>query len=88
MILIRGRRKKEYSVVEVNEKFHYKIDRSSFGLWVIGSLLSELVISPSVFFEAIINQVPFEEASNSSGAVEQFCRNNPFLMRIAETIRS
>uniref|UniRef100_A0A5B7C0S9 TIR domain-containing protein n=1 Tax=Davidia involucrata TaxID=16924 RepID=A0A5B7C0S9_DAVIN len=86
MILIRGRRKKEYPAEEVEflGKFYEKLGRSSFGLWVIGSLLSELAISPSALFEAA-NQVPFEEAptcSNLSIVDEQFCRSNPFLMKV------
>ncbi|XAR56853.1 hypothetical protein NMG60_11037474 [Bertholletia excelsa] len=86
MLLIRGRRKKEYPAeeVEVLGKFEERLGRSSFGLWVIGSLLSELAISPSALFEAV-NQVPLEEASadsNLSIADEQFCRSNPFLMKV------
>lgn len=82
MIVIKGRRKKEYSPLEMEflEKFYDKLGRSTFGLWVIGSLLSELTISPSALFEAI-NQLPLEEPSNLSTTDEQFCRNNLFLMK-------
>ncbi|KAG5598053.1 hypothetical protein H5410_039285 [Solanum commersonii] len=85
MILIRGRRKKEYPAGEVEflHKFDEKLGRSSFGLWVVGSLLSELAILPSALFEAV-NQVPAEETtscSNLSIPHQQFCRTNPFLMK-------
>ncbi|KAL6953182.1 hypothetical protein U1Q18_000196 [Sarracenia purpurea var. burkii] len=86
MLLIRGRRKKDYPAEEVEflGKFDSELGRSSFGLCVIGSLLSELAISPSALFEAV-NQMPAEEASTSSNlsiADEQFCRTHPFLMKI------
>ncbi|XP_057453836.1 uncharacterized protein LOC130745546 [Lotus japonicus] len=85
MILIRGRKRKEYPADEVDflEKFNEKLGRLSFGLWVIGSLLSELAISPSFLFEAI-NQVPLNEDSSTcymSIAEEQLCKSNPFLMK-------
>lgn len=86
MLLIRGRRKKEYPPEEVEflGKFDEQLGRSTFGLWVIGSLLSELAIFPSALFEAI-NQIPIQEASTGSNlniADEQFCRSNPFLMKV------
>ncbi|CAK9148931.1 unnamed protein product [Ilex paraguariensis] len=86
MILVRGKRKKEYPAGEVEYlgKFDEQLGRSSYGLCVIGSLLSELAILPSSLFEAV-NQVSFEEASNccnSSIADQQFCRTNPFLMKV------
>ncbi|CAK8564748.1 unnamed protein product [Lathyrus sativus] len=85
MILIRGRKRKEYSMDEVNflEKFYEKLGRLSFGLMMIGSLLSELAISPYALFESI-NQVPLNEDSSSgymSTAQEQWCKNNLFLMK-------
>ncbi|KAL8147001.1 uncharacterized protein LOC141707664 [Apium graveolens] len=82
MIVIKGRKKKEYSPLEMEflEKFNDKLGRSTFGLWVIGSLLSELTVSPSALFEAI-NQLHLEEGSNLSSTDEQFCRNNLFLMK-------
>ncbi|KAK6154514.1 hypothetical protein DH2020_008762 [Rehmannia glutinosa] len=87
MALIRGRRKKEYPAAELEflGKFDEKLGRSSFGLWVVGSLLSELAIAPSALFEAI-NQVQYEESSNGcsslSNADQQFCRTSPFLMKV------
>ncbi|KAL7217323.1 hypothetical protein ACSBR1_029096 [Camellia fascicularis] len=89
MLLIRGRRKKDYPAEEVEflGKLDEQLGRSSFGLWVIGSLLSELAILPSALFEAV-NQIPLEEASSTSSNLsitdEQFCRSNPFLMKVLD----
>ncbi|KAI3769084.1 hypothetical protein L6452_00181 [Arctium lappa] len=79
--LMKGRRKKEYpsQEVEILAKFDEKLGRSSFGLWVIGSLLSELAISPSTLFEAI-NHIRIEE--DSSRLDELFWGNNKFLLKI------
>ncbi|KAJ9187134.1 hypothetical protein P3X46_002626 [Hevea brasiliensis] len=86
MILMRGRRKKDYQRDELEflQKFDEKLGRLSFGLWVIGSLLSEFSISPSELFEAV-NQVPPEDGSACSYMSindEQYCKNNPFLMKL------
>ncbi|KAL0407058.1 UNVERIFIED_CONTAM: hypothetical protein Slati_4019700 [Sesamum latifolium] len=86
MMLIRGRRKKEYPAAELEYlgKFDEKLGRSSFGLWVIGSLLSELAITPSALFEAV-NQIQYDETtgcSSLSNADQQFCRTSPFLMKV------
>lgn len=55
MVLIRGRREKDYTAGELEflEKFDEKLGRLSYGLWLIGSLLSELAIGPASLFEAI-----------------------------------
>ncbi|KAL8505370.1 hypothetical protein ACS0TY_016562 [Phlomoides rotata] len=89
MALIKGRRRKEYSGSEVEflGKFDEKVGRSSFGLSLIGCLLSELGIAPSALFEAVNRiDVPFEEeASGSCGLSEgekQFCRSNTFLIKV------
>lgn len=88
MALVRGRpRKKEYQAgeVEVLEKFDEKLGRSSFGLWVVGCLISELSIAPSALFEAM-NGVRHEEEENGcsglSNEEQQFCRTSPFLMKV------
>lgn len=86
MVLMRGKRKKDYPAEELEflQNFDEKLGRLSFGLGVIGSLLSELGIAPSALFEAV-NQVPLEECSTSphmSINEEQYCKNNPFLMKI------
>lgn len=66
MVLLRGRRKKDYPAeeVEILKLFEEKLGRLSYGLWVVGSLLSELAIPPSVLFEAV-NKVQIEERSAS-----------------------
>ncbi|XVF70990.1 hypothetical protein PTKIN_Ptkin11bG0206300 [Pterospermum kingtungense] len=86
MILVRGRRKKDYPAEELEflRKFDEKLGRLSFGLWIVGSLLSELALSPSSLFEAV-NEVSLEDGSASSymgASGEQYCKNNPFLMKI------
>ncbi|KAG8365205.1 hypothetical protein BUALT_Bualt18G0080200 [Buddleja alternifolia] len=86
MILIRGRRKREYPAEEMEYlgKFDEKLGRSSFGLWVVGSLLSELGLDPSQLFEAV-NRVQHYEPTGCPGLTnvdQQFCRTSPFLMKI------
>ncbi|OWM85950.1 uncharacterized protein LOC116212906 [Punica granatum] len=88
MVLMRGRRMREYPAgeVEVLQKFAEKLGRVSFGMWVVGSMLSELGISPSALYEEV-NRVPLEdELTNHHSSMglndEQFCKNNPFLMKV------
>ncbi|KAK8579016.1 hypothetical protein V6N13_142251 [Hibiscus sabdariffa] len=84
MILVRGRRKKDYPTDELEclRKFDEKLGRLNFGLWIIGSLLSELPISPSALFEAV-NQVSSTlEDGSTSPTGEQFFKHNPFLTKI------
>ncbi|XP_051133591.1 uncharacterized protein LOC127253187 [Andrographis paniculata] len=86
MALIKGRRRKEYpdAEVEILGKLVEKLGRSTFGIWVIGSLLSELGISPSALFEAV-NQIQYEEptgCTSLSNGDHQFCRTSPFLMKV------
>ncbi|XP_058114504.1 uncharacterized protein LOC131257709 [Magnolia sinica] len=86
MVLIKGRRKKDYTNEELDvlKKFDERLGRLSFGLWVIGSLLSELAIAPSALFEAI-NRISFDDDLCSlSSSDDQFCKNNPFLMKALE----
>ncbi|KAM0063677.1 putative AAA+ ATPase domain, P-loop containing nucleoside triphosphate hydrolase, TIR [Helianthus debilis subsp. tardiflorus] len=81
ILLMKGRRKKEYPAqdVEILAKFDEKLGRSSFGLSVIGSLLSELAIAPSTLFEAI-NDIGLEEFSSHFDEV--FWGNNKFLLKV------
>ncbi|CAE6243339.1 unnamed protein product [Arabidopsis arenosa] len=86
MVLLRGRRKKDYPVeeVEVLKLFDEKLGRLSYGLWVVGSLLSELAIPPSALFEAV-NKVQIEERSASpflNVNDEQYCKSNPFAAKV------
>lgn len=85
MILIQGRQKKDYLVREVEflQRFVEKLGSSSFGLWIVGSLLTELAISPSTLFEAV-NRMPLEDiTSYSSLSIDdkKFCKTNPFFMK-------
>ncbi|KAG6382730.1 hypothetical protein SASPL_157561 [Salvia splendens] len=63
MALVRGRRRREFLAGEVEflDKFAERLGRSSFGLWVVGCLVSELGILPSNLFEAM-NEVEHEES--------------------------
>ncbi|KAM0029411.1 putative AAA+ ATPase domain, P-loop containing nucleoside triphosphate hydrolase [Helianthus debilis subsp. tardiflorus] len=81
LMLITGRRKKEYPAqeVEILKKFDEKLGRSSFGLWVIGSLLCELTILPSALFQAI-NQILVDETTSRFD--EPFWENNYFLLKV------
>ncbi|KAL9239157.1 hypothetical protein vseg_013504 [Gypsophila vaccaria] len=88
MTLLRGRRKKEYPPEEYEclKKFEEKLGRSVFGSSVVGSLLSELAISPSALLE-IVQQTPYEDLSDSSfltAGDEQIYRNNPFLVKLLD----
>ncbi|KAG9448864.1 hypothetical protein H6P81_008829 [Aristolochia fimbriata] len=86
MVLLKGKRRKDYSSDELDvlKKFDERLGRMSFGLWLIGSMLSELVISPSALFDAI-NRIPISESLCSlNGTEELFCRNNPFLLKTLE----
>lgn len=86
MVLLRGRKKKDYPAeeVEILKLFDEKLGRLSYGLWVIGSLLSELAIPPSALFEAV-NKVQIEERSASPFLNlndEQYCKANPFVAKV------
>ncbi|XP_010443270.1 PREDICTED: uncharacterized protein LOC104726171 [Camelina sativa] len=86
MVLLRGRRKKDYPAeeVEILKLFEEKLGRLSYGLWVVGSLLSELAIPPSALFEAV-NKVQIEERSASpflNANDEQYCKSNPFVAKV------
>ncbi|XP_048130357.1 uncharacterized protein LOC115754168 [Rhodamnia argentea] len=86
-ILMGGRRKRDYPAqeLEVLRKFDEKLGRLSYGMWIIGSILSELAISPSALYEAV-NQVPFDGSSSNTSYVslsdEHYCKNNPFLVKV------
>ncbi|KAG1363819.1 hypothetical protein COCNU_11G006460 [Cocos nucifera] len=83
LLLIRGGRKKDHPAeeLEVLRKFDERLGRLSFGLWVIGSLLSELAIPPSALLEAIERISLSENFFSLSAADDGFSRNNPYLMK-------
>ncbi|KAK1430893.1 hypothetical protein QVD17_13995 [Tagetes erecta] len=81
MRLTTGRRKKEYPAqeVEILKKLYEKLGRSSFGLWVIGSLLYELSIPPSDLFHAI-SEIFVDEATLQFD--EPFWEVSHFLLKV------
>ncbi|CAO2191942.1 unnamed protein product [Urochloa humidicola] len=84
MALIQGKRKKDFppEEIEVLRKFDERLGRLSFGLWVVGSLLSELMIAPSTLFEAV-ERISLSENLFPIGASDDgFCRNNSFLIKV------
>ncbi|CAD5181617.1 unnamed protein product [Musa acuminata subsp. malaccensis] len=83
LLILRGRRK-ECSVqeIEVLKKFDERLGRLSFGLSVIGSLLSELAVSPSELLEAIDRISLNDNTFSLGGSEDAFCRNNTFLMKV------
>ncbi|CAA7062607.1 unnamed protein product [Microthlaspi erraticum] len=85
MVLLRGRRKKDYPPEEFEflKIFEEKLGRLSYGLCVVGSLLSELAIPPSSLFEAV-NKVQVEERSASPflNDEQQYCKSNPFVAKV------
>lgn len=86
MVLIKGKRKKDYSAEELGvfKKLDERLSRSSFGIWLVGSLLSELLISPSALFDAINRVAVNENFCCFNRGEEQFCRSNPFLMKVLD----
>ncbi|KQJ98828.1 uncharacterized protein LOC100833911 [Brachypodium distachyon] len=84
MILMKGKTKNDYppDETDVLRKLDERLGRLSFGLWVVGSLLSELMIAPSTLFEAVerisLNENLFPHDANDDG----FCRNNSFLIKV------
>lgn len=80
LLLIRGKRKKDYpgEEVEVLRKMGERLGRLSFGLWVVGSLLSELSIPPSALLDAV-GRMPLNDSLVSD---DGFCGNNQFLMKV------
>lgn len=87
VILLRGRRMREYPEreLEVLQKFAEKLGRVSFGMCIVGSLISELGILPSALYEQV-NRIALEGLSDQHSLTslndEQFCKNNPFLMKV------
>lgn len=78
MMLIRGKRTtKEYPDEEYEclKKFEEKLGRSTFGMSLVDSLLTELSITPSVLFE-LVQEVTLQDMPNSA-----YCEK-PFLMKM------
>ncbi|KAK1268762.1 hypothetical protein QJS04_geneDACA013770 [Acorus gramineus] len=86
MALMRGWRMKDYPPKESDVlcKFDERLGRLSFGLWVVGSLLSEFSIPPSALFEAVekISAAASENNNLAFAADDGFFRNNVFLSKL------
>lgn len=92
ILLMKGRRRREYpsEEIEVLKKFDERLGRVTFGLCIVGSLLSELGVSPSSLLEEVTS-ISFDDNFTGGGGGgqgqvsandEQFCKNNPFLMKL------
>ncbi|CAM0951935.1 unnamed protein product [Alopecurus aequalis] len=84
MILIKGKKKKDYppEELEVLKKFDEQLGRVSFGLWLVGSLLSELMIDPGVLFEAVERVSLNENMIVLSSSGDNLWQNNLFLIKV------
>ncbi|KAM0882284.1 hypothetical protein ACQ4PT_032392 [Festuca glaucescens] len=84
MVLIKGKKKKDYppDELEVLKKFDEQLGRLSFGLWLVGSLLSELMIDPGVLFEAIERVSLNENMIVLSSSDDNLWQNNLFLIKV------
>lgn len=84
LTLMGGRRRKEYSAgeLEVLRKFDDRLGRLTFGLSVVGSLLTELEeISPAQLFEAV-DGVSLCDDFCAAGDEDPLWQSNPFLMKM------
>ncbi|KAG6525137.1 uncharacterized protein LOC122046615 [Zingiber officinale] len=77
LLLLKGRRKKDYTSEDsqVLKKIVERMERLSFGMSVVGSLLSELPISPSELLETI------DRISVNDGNEDGLWRSSSFLMK-------
>lgn len=84
LLLMRGKRK-DYPAeeMEVLRKAGERLGRLSFGLQLIGSLLSELPIAPSALYEAIERiRLDYDDDDRSIMVDDgPACRDNPFLSK-------
>ncbi|KAG8057153.1 hypothetical protein GUJ93_ZPchr0002g26338 [Zizania palustris] len=84
MILMKGKIKEDYSSeeIEILRDFDERLGRLSFGLWIVGSLLSELMIAPSMLFDAV-DRISLNDnmlvLSANDGSLWQ---NNFFLIKV------
>uniref|UniRef100_A0ACD5YE27 Uncharacterized protein n=1 Tax=Avena sativa TaxID=4498 RepID=A0ACD5YE27_AVESA len=84
MILMKGKRKKDYphEELEVLKKFDEQLERLSFGLWLVGSLLSELIIDPGILFEAVDRVSLNENMLVLCTSNDNLWQNNLFLIKV------
>ncbi|XP_037442227.1 uncharacterized protein LOC119310664 [Triticum dicoccoides] len=84
MVLIKGKKKKDYppEELEVLKKFDEQLGRVSFGLWLVGSLLSELMIDPGILFEAVERVLLNENMIVLCSGDDNLWQNNLFLIKV------
>uniref|UniRef100_A0A0E0ILD4 AAA+ ATPase domain-containing protein n=1 Tax=Oryza nivara TaxID=4536 RepID=A0A0E0ILD4_ORYNI len=84
VILMKRKMKEDYpsEEIEVLRKFDERLGGLSFGLWIVSSLLSELMIAPSTLFEAV-DQISLSDTMLALGANdESLWQNNLFLIKV------
>uniref|UniRef100_J3MYJ5 AAA+ ATPase domain-containing protein n=1 Tax=Oryza brachyantha TaxID=4533 RepID=J3MYJ5_ORYBR len=82
--LMKGKMKEDYpsEEIEVLRKFDGRLGGLSFGLWIVGSLLSELMIAPSVLLETV-DQISLNDNMLALGAnVDSLWQHNLFLIKV------
>uniref|UniRef100_A0ACD5XTQ1 Uncharacterized protein n=1 Tax=Avena sativa TaxID=4498 RepID=A0ACD5XTQ1_AVESA len=84
MVLMKGKKKKDYphEELEVLKKFDEQLERLSFGLWLVGSLLSELMIDPGILFEAVDRVSLNENMIVLCTSNDNLWQNNLFLIKV------
>ncbi|KAL5206465.1 hypothetical protein ABZP36_034674 [Zizania latifolia] len=84
MILMKGKIKKDYpsEEIEILRDFDERLGRLSFGLWIVGSLLSELMIAPSMLFDAIDRISLNDNMLVHSANDDSLWQNNFFLVKV------
>ncbi|KQJ90702.1 uncharacterized protein LOC100843818 [Brachypodium distachyon] len=84
MILIKGKTKEDYppEEIEVLRKFDEQLGRLNFGLWLVGSLLSELMIAPGILFEAVERVSLNDNMIVLSSGDDNLWQNNLFLIKL------
>uniref|UniRef100_A0A0E0M2L1 AAA+ ATPase domain-containing protein n=1 Tax=Oryza punctata TaxID=4537 RepID=A0A0E0M2L1_ORYPU len=83
-VILMKRKMEDYpsEEIEVLRKIDERLGGLSFGLWIVGSLLSELMISPSTLFEAV-DQISLSDNMLALGANdESLWQNNLFLIKV------
>uniref|UniRef100_A0ACD5Y144 Uncharacterized protein n=1 Tax=Avena sativa TaxID=4498 RepID=A0ACD5Y144_AVESA len=84
MVLMKGKKKKDYppEELEVLKKFDEQLGRLSFGLWLVGSLLSELMIDPGILFEVVERVSLNENMIVLCTSNDNLWQNNLFLIKV------
>lgn len=80
MLLMKGKRDLPSEELDALRTIEEKLGRLTFGLGIVGTLLSELSITPSALLEAI-NKVPLRELTWTVRD-DPALKNNPFLVQL------